>query len=492
MTEADVSADPDAEGESRAPTPIGWRLILTIALVSLLSLVLLAGLTLVFASIDVAAIGQAREETLAKAVESAVAANFTESGTWSNVELAPTLAFATRAGMAVDVTDKSGHQVAQASPGPSHRTALRAPIALPIIVDGHRVGTVTVRIGTTGIFVVGESLRGALVVAVGGTAAVIAVIAVIAGSIAARRIIRSIESLTRAARAVAAGERHARVGDVEAPGELAELSSVFDYMADTIEREDELRRTIVADIAHELRTPLAVLQASTEALADGITEPDPHTLYSLRDETLRMSRFVEDLEVLASAQAAGLTTNRTPVDLGHVASAAADAIEAQVVAADLTFERDLEPVMVLGDETRLHQVVTNLLSNAVKFTPPGGHITLTVRSTGSRVELSVADTGVGIPPDELPHIFERFWRGSAARRVAGSGIGLAVVAELVQANGGKIEVRLSGGDGTCFVVTLAPLGSGNARRSPARAGVPASTAGPAPDPRAGTAPPAAP
>jgi two-component system sensor histidine kinase BaeS len=253
---------------------------------------------------------------------------------------------------------------------------------------------------------------------------------------------------------MAIGNWGARVGAVAAPGELAELSKAFDHMAETLEKEDELRRTLVADIAHELRTPLAVLQASTEALADGVIEPNAQTLSTLRDEALRLSRSVEDLEVLASAQAAGLTLENRPVDLAQVAAHAADAIETRLAATDLTLVRQLEPVVVWGDKARLHQVVANLLSNAAKFTPAGGHISLKVEASNHEARVVVADTGIGIPTDELPLVFERFWRGRAARRVSGSGIGLTVVAELVHAHGGEVTVASPEQKGASFVVTL--------------------------------------
>ena len=144
--------------------------------------------------------------------------------------------------------------------------------------------------------------------------------------------------------------------DDQAPGELGDLSRTFNHMADTLELEDQLRRVLVADIAHELRTPLAILQATTEAMADGITEPTAATLSSLHDETLRLGRIVEDLEVLASAEAAGLALELKPVDLAIVADEAAEALNAQLEGAGLSLTRDLQPAVVRGDKNRLHQV----------------------------------------------------------------------------------------------------------------------------------------
>jgi signal transduction histidine kinase len=449
-TELDLA--PSYEGGSRVLSAIGWRLAGVITLVSLVALALLTSVTLLIVSAEISTMANQRENDLAHAMASALAVSYRDHGSWSGADLSAVLTLATHAKIAVRVTGDLGGLVTTVRP--KGTLQLGQPRSLPILVDGRRVGTVLVRIGYTGIGAVGDTVRSTLGIIVGGSAAVVALLAVIAGLVAARRITRPIVSLTRAAQAMAIGNWGARVGAVAAPGELAELSKAFDHMAETLEKEDELRRTLVADIAHELRTPLAVLQASTEALADGVIEPNAQTLSTLRDEALRLSRSVEDLEVLASAQAAGLTLENRPVDLAQVAAHAADAIETRLAATDLTLVRQLEPVVVWGDKARLHQVVANLLSNAAKFTPAGGHISLKVEASNHEARVVVADTGIGIPTDELPLVFERFWRGRAARRVSGSGIGLTVVAELVHAHGGEVTVASPEQKGASFVVTL--------------------------------------
>ena len=282
----------------------------------------------------------------------------------------------------------------------------------------------------------------------------LAILAVIAGVVFARRITRPVVDLTWAARAMASGERGVRVADVEAPGELGELSRTFNHMADTLELEDQLRRVLVADVAHELRTPLAILQATTEAMADGVTEPSPATLSSLHDETLRVGRIVEDLEVLASAEAAGLALELKPVDLALVAAEAADALTPQLEAARLSLTRDLQPAVVWGDKYRLHQVVTNLLTNAIKFTPAGGSVGVHVSSRDGVATIVVEDSGRGIPQEDLGHVFDRFWRGPDVRHTTGSGVGLAVVQELVHAHNGQVTVASEEGHGAQFVVTI--------------------------------------
>jgi two-component system, OmpR family, sensor histidine kinase BaeS len=282
----------------------------------------------------------------------------------------------------------------------------------------------------------------------------LAFLAVIAGVVFARRITRPVVALTDAAKAMASGERGVRVDDVGAPGELGDLSRAFNQMSDSLELEDELRRVLVADVAHELRTPLAILQATTEAMADGVAQPTATTLSSLHDETLRLGRIVEDLEVLASAEAAGLSLESKPVDLALVAGEAADALEGQFVGAGLSLVRDLEPAVVRGDKNRLHQVVTNLLTNAIKFTPTAGSISVSVSSRDRVARLVIEDSGRGIPPEDLDHVFDRFWRGPDVRHTAGSGVGLAVVKELVHAHHGEVSVSSKEQFGATFVVTI--------------------------------------
>jgi two-component system sensor histidine kinase BaeS len=253
---------------------------------------------------------------------------------------------------------------------------------------------------------------------------------------------------------MAGGDRSARAGDIRAPGELRELAVTFDNMADTLDREDKIRRDLVASVAHELRTPVAVLQAGHEALLDGVTEPTPDELGSLRDEVLRLARMVDDLQTMAAADAAVLQLARERRDLAEIAAAAADSLARRFEAAEVTLDRDLARAPVLADERWMHQVVTNLLGNALKFTPGGGTVTIRTGQQGGDAVLEVADSGVGIPADELPRVFDRFWRGQAAAQTSGSGIGLAIAAELAQAHGGSLTAVSQPGTGTRLTLTL--------------------------------------
>ncbi len=435
-------------------SPIARRLALLIALVALVALALLATATLVFANNDVTTLSARQRVDLGHAVASATKLSYEQGHTWNAADLSSALALASQAGIAVEVRDQSGALVDSAIPRGIRPSTLGAPLTIPIDADGVPVGTVSVRTSTAGIGAADSSLRRALATGIGWSALVLAILAVIAGVVFARRITRPVAALTRAARAMASGQRGVRVADVDAPGELGELSRTFNDMADTLELEDQLRRVLVSDVAHELRTPLAILQATTEAMADGITEPSAATLSSLHEETLRLGRIVEDLEVLASAEAAGLALELKPVDLARVADEATEALQPQLERAGLSLTRDLQPAVVRGDKNRLHQVVTNLLTNAIKFTPAAGSVKVSVFSRDREARIVVEDSGMGIPAEDLGHVFDRFWRGPGVRNTTGSGVGLAVVQELVHAHHGHVTAASEEGHGARFVVMI--------------------------------------
>jgi two-component system sensor histidine kinase BaeS len=316
------------------------------------------------------------------------------------------------------------------------------------------VGTVYVGLTASGLGAADNVLRAALLRAVAGTAGLAALLALITGLVVARRITRPIARLIEVARAMASGDRSARAGAVSGPGELRELAAAFDQMADTLDYEDKIRRDLVASIAHELRTPVAVLQAGHEALLDGVTEPNPHELGSLRDEVLRLARMVDDLQTMAAAAAAVLHLTREPCYLAGIAAAAADSLARRFEAAEIALDRQLAAAPVVADERWMHQVVTNLLGNALKFTPAGGRVTLRTGPDGPNAVLTVQDTGVGIPADELPHVFDQFWRGQAAGQTSGSGIGLAIASQLALAHGGTLIAASQPGEGTRLTLTL--------------------------------------
>jgi two-component system sensor histidine kinase BaeS len=438
-------------GASQRRDTLRLQLALAFLGVALAAVVLLAGLMAVLAATDVSALADRQRTELASAISVAAGTAWDRTGSWTSADLTPVLDQARRTGIAIQIRDTAGRVVA-ATPG---FTAEAGPQAsAPVAVRGKPRGVTVIRFTSSGIGGADSALRTALLRAIAGAAGLAALLALVAGLTVARRITRPVARLITVARRMAAGDRAARAGDIRASGELRDLASAFDQMAEAVDREDRIRRDMVADLAHELRTPVAVLQAGHEALLDGIVEATPEELSSLRDEVMRLARMVEDLQTLAAADAAGLHLARQRCDLADIAADAADSLAHRFEAADIGLERHLTRAPVYADPRRLHQVVTNLLTNAVKFTPAGGTVIVRTSTSGSDALLEVADTGIGIPADELPRIFDRFWRGRGTEHVSGSGIGLTIAAELAGAHGGQLTAASSEGRGTTVTVRL--------------------------------------
>jgi len=447
----DTAAPPTAPAPAQRGSTLGLRLALAFLGVSLAAVALLAVLAAVFSSVDVSSLTGRQRSELASAFAVAAAGSWTNDRGWAGADLTPVLDVAGHSGVQLQVQDDAGHPVAATN---GFAASAEPRSSVPVIVGGRRVGTVLVGLTGSGLGAADNVLRRALLEAIAGTAGLAALLALLAGLGAARRITRPVTRLITVTRAMARGDRSARAGQVSGPAELRELAAAFDQMADTLDREDKIRRDLVASVAHELRTPVAVLQAGHEALLDGVTEPTPEELGSLRDEVLRLARMVDDLQTMAAADAAGLGLTRAPVDLAAIAAAAADSLSRQFEAASVTLERELAAAPVVADQRWMHQVVTNLLGNALKFTPAGGRVTLRTSPAGPDAVLTVADTGIGIPASELPHVFDRFWRGQAAAGISGSGIGLAIAAELARAHGGTLTAASEPGHGTTLTLTL--------------------------------------
>jgi two-component system sensor histidine kinase BaeS len=455
-----TEAPPRGQGRPAAPAPVaggrhtntlGLRLALVFLGVALAAVALIAVLTAVFSSADVSSLANRQRADLAGGLAVAAANSWQQHGTWTGADLALAFAIAEETGAQLQVRDADGRIVEETSGFGSVSGPLDGD---PVVVDGRQVGSVRVGLGTAGLGAADGVLRSALLRAIAGTAGLAALLALVVGLGVARRITRPVARLISVTRAMAGGDRSSRAGEIKAPGELRELAAAFDNMADTLDYEDKIRRDLVASVAHELRTPVAVLQAGHEALLDGITEPTPQELGSLRDEVLRLARMVDDLQTMAAADAAVLQLAREPSDLATIATTAADSLARRFETAEVTLRRELSPAPVLADKRWMHQVVTNLLGNALKFTPAGGTVTIHTRPDGGNGVLEVADSGIGIPADELPRIFDRFWRGQAAGQTSGSGIGLAVAAELTSAHGGTLTAVSPPGEGTRLTLTL--------------------------------------
>lgn len=433
--------------------PLALRLAAAFLTVAIAAVAVLATLIVTAADSETGALLARQHRDAAAAAASAAASAYQRAGGWSGADLAAAGAVAASAQARLVVTSSDGglvaaptEQLAQMMADMHGVAAVGEPRGDPVTanvgVAGQTVGSVTLTFPLSHD-TPAHHLRAALWRTVVAGTALAAAVALAVAIFVARRLTRPLVALTAAAGRLATGDRTARA-DVDAPGELGTLAATFDEMAARLETEDRLRRQLVTDVAHELRTPLAILQGETEALLDGVTTPGTTAFESLHAEVSRLSRLVVDLETLAAADAARLSLHTQPVDLAHVAARAVATIRGAAADAALTIDEDLAAAPTHGDPDRLHQVALNLLANAVKFTPAGGRLTVRTATGDHRAVLEVSDTGPGLPGDEAARVFDRFWQGSAGKTAGGSGIGLAVAAGIVEAHSGTLAARDTG------------------------------------------------
>lgn len=450
--------------------PLGRRLALAFLVVAFAAIAVFAALTMLSARHEVSGLTESTREHDLAATAIAAGEAYRVAGNWEQADLAGAAAIAARSQATLTVIDGDGQVVAAPTDALASMmvqmhglaavdTPRGDPVSAAVTVDGSNVGAVMLRFPTESMEAerhVRNALQrnGLLGLILAGVVALIVAVYVSA------RVTRPVTALTVAAGDLASGRRDSRVAP-DGPGELRSLAEAFNEMADHLDREDELRRNLVADVAHELRTPLAILQGSTEALIDGVDQPTPEVFGSLHDEVTRLRRIVGDLETLAAAEAAGLRMSSAPVDLATVASSAVDLLRPLADDRSITIETSLAEAVVLGDANRIQQIAVNLIANAVKFTPSGGLVSVTTMVSTSQAILEVADNGPGIPDGELGHVFERFWRGSNGEKASGTGIGLAVVKELTTAHQGSVIAENRAGGGARFRVEFPSVaGSG--------------------------------
>jgi len=275
--------------------------------------------------------------------------------------------------------------------------------------------------------------------------------------ILSRRILSPIKALTEATRRLGQGDFSQRL-ELKDKGEVGELARAFNSMAGDLERAEQLRRNMVADVAHELRTPLSNIRGYLEAVNDGMMKADAKAIQSLNEEANRLSRLVDELQELSLAEAGELKLQCQAEDISRLIDQSALAFQAQAAAKGVLLSTDLgeklPPVNI--DSQRMSQVLHNLLDNALAHTESGGYVTVSAMRKDDWIEVAVTDTGEGIPDEDLPNIFERFYRvdKSRARATGGSGLGLTIAKRLVEAHGVNIEVRSEPGKGTRFTFTL--------------------------------------
>jgi two-component system, OmpR family, sensor histidine kinase BaeS len=368
----------------------------------------------------------------------------------------------------------------------SHRRpAFGRGLAWRIALVGIGSALVAVGIITAGVLVVGSEAMAHLMVEHGETAEasyamfdqsirnvlwVATVVAIIAGValaiVLSRMLARPLADIGAAARRVADGDLSIRVPRA-APDELASLADSFNQMAAELEESERQRRDIISNTAHELRTPLTNLEGYLEAIRDGVIVPDQGTYESLLEETERLVRLARSLDDLALGDAANKTAHPVEVDLASLLSAATELTRPTFEARRLTLERRWsEPLPARADPDQFAQVLVNLLQNAARYAPEGGIVTLSAEGRGDTVLVSLSNSGEGIPAEDLPHVFERFYRveKSRDRALGGAGIGLAIVKQLVEGWGGRVGAE-SGSGRTRFWFSL-PQGGATLQRGP--------------------------
>ncbi len=290
--------------------------------------------------------------------------------------------------------------------------------------------------------------------------------ALIVSLFVSNRVVTPIRQMMEVSRRIAAGHYRERV-DVTGGDELGQLAHSFNQMALTLEQTEAMRRDLIGNVAHELRTPLASIKGYMEGLIDGVLPPDPGTYHQVYYEADRLQRLVDDLQELSRVEAGAFELNCRPLALERLIQQTADRLRPQFeekeVRLNLVFSPNLPPVP--ADEDRLSQVLLNLAGNALQYTPPGGAVTISVSgppaSPPGQVLVAVQDTGLGITAHHLPHLFTRFYRvdKSRSRAGGGSGIGLTITRYLVEAHGGRIWAESPGeGRGSTFSFTLPSAG----------------------------------
>lgn len=431
---------------------------------------------------------QDSDEARAARMEQLLTQFYSENNEWGGVQAVIERAGALY-GWRVVLNDPQGRMLAD-----SHRRFGDPSLAgrggsrvFPVRVDGHQVGSLVVVPSNRSIVVVPHepmdmpmmaAEEGFLVPQEPSVSRIVATLnrsllwtglaagasGILLISLVSRRVLAPVRTLSSAARQLGRGDLSQRVA-ASGKDDVAQLGRTFNTMAEELEKAEQQRRSLMADVAHELRTPLSNIQGYLEAVKDGLLTPDAPTIDTIHQQVLYLNRLVEDLRLVALAETGALHVEMEPGPLDELLRHSVEAVrpraETKGVALLLQTPSNLPPVQM--DWTRTSQVVANLLENAIRHTPEGGLITVEAVVEGSRASVSVADTGDGIEPEELTHVFERFYRvdPSRTRATGGAGLGLTIARQLVEAQGGTIHVESTPGQGTRFTFHLSVAGRGS-------------------------------
>jgi signal transduction histidine kinase len=361
--------------------------------------------------------------------------------------------------------DREGRVVASGEPSLLGRDSALDPVlqkrveqyGIPVVVAGRQVGTL-VPIDPAVLTPLEQDFLSSVRRAALAGGAVALAIALVLGTFLATELCAPLERLIHATQRIAQGDLAHRV-TIRTRDELGKLAQAFNRMAEALQRSEAARRQFLADVAHELRTPLSVIRGNLEALLDGAFPLTPESLAPVYEETLHLGELVEDLRTLTLADTGHLNLEKEELDLGELVAEVVEAVRPVAAEDDVQIKLEREPdLWVSADPRRIRQVLGNLLSNALRFSPPGSTITVSVAKKDSEVWVSVQDQGPGIPEEDLPHIFERFYKVDKSRAEGGTGLGLAIAKEIVQAHGGRIWAENQNGARFTFTLPQAPKG----------------------------------
>jgi signal transduction histidine kinase len=427
---------------------LGLRARLAIALVAVA--VLAIGLATILGDIGLRSrlsnTAHARLERSATHFAEVASVVYAEAGSWRRAQ--PTLRHLAALDDLHAEVHMGGRLVARTDP----LAGVRA--SAPLTVGSRRAGTVTISPVSGQLYTPEErSLRASLdrLHLITGGIAVGA--ALLIAFLLAETLTRPLRNLRETAEEMERGDLEARV-ETAGSAEFAALGRALNRLAETLEHEEEVRKANAADLAHELRTPVNALLSRIEAAQDGVLEGHEN-LGAMHTEALRLTRLLDDLARLADAERPGMLLDKQPVDLAEVARGVVASFAPHFDQSGVDLVGELAPALVLGDRDRLEQIASNLVANAFRHTE-AGHVRVAVRREGEEAVLEVEDTGIGIAPEDLRHIFARFWRSdrSRSRATGGAGIGLSIVRELVRAHDGRIDVDSTVGSGSRFRVVL--------------------------------------
>lgn len=416
------------------------------------------------------------QELKNKAVVSQVSQQYKAGGIWNTEAIEHICINALEQGMIITVKDVSGNTIWDAR---AHDNAQCEEIlsdmadnmhsryphwdgsyvenSYPITSDSGDIGTVT--IGYYGPYYFNDSdleFISTINRLLMGVGAFSLVLSFLVGSIMAKRLSSPISRVIDTAQMISKGYFNDRITEESSTIETAQLTETINNLAETLEHQEILRKRLTGDVAHELRTPLATLQSHMEAMIDGIWEADSERLKSCHEEIIRINRLVGDLEKLARYESENLILHKTNFDISKLISQIIKNFENEFVAKGIELDFEAKEEMIFADKDKISQIIVNLLSNAHKYTPSGGSVAIRIISTADKTEIHIKDTGNGISPEDLPMIFERFYRADKSRNrlTGGAGIGLTITKSIVEAHKGSIQVSSIASKGSEFIVKL--------------------------------------